>query len=214
MNRNLIPAFAIALIVPAVLGFGGSVAQAQEGGLKEAGTSPASPRHAVEVSPLSPLFRIYALQYGYALDEKNELLGGFAYSNIRYDAAPKERSAVLDLLITPNHRTYDIGEIHSYSLFVGYRRYLWRGFCAEYQLWPGYSDFYSKPEDRHYKGFDLWNELRVGYTINFHIARQAFVVDLQYILGFGLYRGNKPADFGSGESPLFRAPLVLVGAKF
>jgi hypothetical protein len=75
-------------------------------------------------------------------------------------------------------------------------------------------DFYSKPEDRHCKGFDLWNEFRVGYTIDFHIAAQAFVVDLQYILGFGLYRGNKPADFGSGESPLFRAPLILVGAKF
>lgn len=40
---------------------------------------------AVDFSPLSPLFRIYALQYYRHLSPKDEVVLGAAYTNIRWD---------------------------------------------------------------------------------------------------------------------------------
>ncbi|MFP4547390.1 MAG: hypothetical protein ACLFQM_04610 [Fidelibacterota bacterium] len=58
-------------------------------------------RHSIEISPLSPLFKIYAVQYNYLLSERNEIMLGFAYANIKYDK----------------------GRSHAPTLILGYRRF-------------------------------------------------------------------------------------------
>jgi hypothetical protein len=71
---------------------------------------------------------------------------------------------------------------------------------------------WSNTERRYYRGFDLWNEFRAGYTVNF--GHSPFYMNIQYLVGFGLVRGNKPADFNEGGNPVFRAPLLFVGYRF
>jgi hypothetical protein len=176
---------------------------------------PSTPRrHALEVSPVSPLFHIYAVQYGHALDDRNELLAGFSYADIPARRGTGSGGWLMDLVITPNTRTQDVGVNHSWTLFVGYRRHLWRGLHAEYQLWPAYNAFWSDRERRTYAGFDLWNEFRLGYTIDLDAVGWPCYLNLQYLVGFGLYEGNKPAGFGSDGEQVFRAPVLFVGSRF
>ena len=60
------------------------------------------PRRAIEFSPLSPLIRIYVVQVGQRLTDRDELLLGAAYTNI----------------------AYDIRRSHAPGAILGYRRYL------------------------------------------------------------------------------------------
>lgn len=76
-------------------------------------------RHSIEISPISPIFDIYAVQYLYEIAPKNNLILGLAYTNVKYD----------------------FGRNHAPTLILGYRRYLWRSFHLEYQLWPAYNFF-------------------------------------------------------------------------
>ena len=103
---------------------------------------------AIEFSPLSPLVRIYAVQYARRFAEKNELLLGGAYVNIRYDE----------------------GQSHAPTFIMGYRRYLWKKAHIEYQLWPSYNWYYENQEKRYYEGAELWNEFRPGYTFDFRLG--------------------------------------------
>lgn len=168
-------------------------------------------RHAVEISPLSPAFNIYAIQYSYRLDERNEAMAGISYADIPQSPAAERQPKWMDLLITPNTITKEIGTNHSWTLYVGYKWYVAERFHLEYQLWPGYNSFYSNTEKKYYNGFDLWNEFRVGYTIP--VGDTPFYVNLQYLVGFGLIEGNKPDDFGEGSDPVFRAPVFFIGYR-
>ena len=84
------------------------------------------------------------------LGEKNELLLGLAYANIKYDR----------------------GRSHAPTGIVGYRRYLWKKAHVEYQLWSSYNWYYESDERRYYEGAELWNEFRPGYTFDFRMAGQ------------------------------------------
>lgn len=168
--------------------------------------------HSVEFSPLSPMFNIYAVQYSYHFDDTQEAMIGISYADIPQKPAEERQPKWMDILITPNTISKEIGVNHSWTLYVGYKYYVADRFHIEYQLWPGYNSFYSTTEKKYYDGFDLWNEVRLGYTFDF--TESPFYINLQYLIGFGLVEGNKPADFGAGGEPVFRAPVFFVGYRF
>lgn len=151
-------------------------------------------RHSLEVSPISPVFRIYAIQYGYMVTPKDELLVVPAYSNINYE----------------------FGFLRAPTLALGYRRYLWKNLHLEYQLWPSYSYFYDYDEKKWYEGFDLWNEFRAGYSFDFELGGVPLYVVPQVLFGFGLYPGNKPESFleAARKEGIFIAPVAFLGFRF
>ncbi|MDZ7722894.1 MAG: hypothetical protein U5R06_08815 [candidate division KSB1 bacterium] len=160
-------------------------------------------RHSIETSPLSPLLQmadkgIWGIKYEYALTPHDELKVGLAYMNIHFDE----------------------GNTNSPGLILGYRRYVWKKLYIEYELWPCYDAFYEKNEDTYYRGFDLWNEFRLGYQFNFQIKKVPMFVNVAWPFGFGLYSINKPDSFydrmnqGFGDKYYYQFPLIFVGLKF
>lgn len=146
-------------------------------------------KHSIDFSPLSPIFDIYALQYNYHLSQKDELIFGAAYLNIKYD----------------------FGNMNSPSLIAGYRRYLWKNLHLEYQLWPGYDNFYEKNEDTYHGTYYLWNEFRLGYRVDFQIANRPLYLNLQWPFGFDLYTSNISGSMREHrkKEPLFYFPPMF-----
>jgi hypothetical protein len=60
-----------------------------------------------------------------------------------------------------------IGRMHAPTLPVGLRWYVWGKAHVEYQLWPAYNAYHDQVGERYHRGFDLYNELRVGYRVDF-----------------------------------------------
>jgi hypothetical protein len=157
---------------------------------------PPNYKHAIDFSPVSPAFRIYAIQYTYEFSDKNEVMFGLAYVNVT---------------------NKDIGINHDPTIVIGYRRYLWKKLHLEYQLWPGYNHYFSIPENVYFDGFDLWNEFRLGYRMDFHISTLPVYINYQVLAGFGLYGGNKPQSFKDWvkrQPFLFVAPVFFMGVRF
>jgi hypothetical protein len=175
--------------IAAGLGAGAAHAQGVAGG-------PPTGQGAIEFSPVSPFIRIYAAQYARRLTDKDELILGGAYANIKYDD----------------------GQSHAPTFIVGYRRYIWRKAHAEYQLWPSYNWYLEQNEEKYYQGAELWNEFRIGYTFDFNIGRAPWFVNAQYLVGWGLYGDeSKPQswkDQVAREGELFAAPMVFMGWRF
>jgi hypothetical protein len=48
-------------------------------------SAPSASHDAIEFSPASPFIRIYAVQYAHRLTDRDEILAGGAYTNIKYD---------------------------------------------------------------------------------------------------------------------------------
>jgi hypothetical protein len=48
------------------------------------------------------------------------------------------------------------------------------------------------------------------------VSGRPLFINLQYLLGFGLYGGNKPESFKrqAEEEPLFLAPVLFLGCRF
>lgn len=154
------------------------------------------PRHSIEISPITPIGNVYTLQYNYRLTKKNELITGLSFVNIRYE---------------------DIGRNSAPGILLGYRRFLWKTLHVQYELWPGYDSFYEQNENKHYNGFQLWNEFRIGYQFNFKIKSQESYVSIQWPLGFYLIKGNKPQSFVDYEKEnrfFYNVPLIYVGLRF
>lgn len=152
-------------------------------------------RHSIDFSPLSPLFRIYALQYNYHCTPNDEFTLGAAYTNLQWD----------------------FGNTNAATLIIGYRRFLWKKLHVEYQLWPDYDWYHNKLNGKIYPGFDLWNEFRVGYQVNFHLGELPCYANFQWPFGFGLYDANKPESFKEHEeeNPYFyHSPLFFLGVRF
>lgn len=151
-------------------------------------------RHSIEVSPVSPFIRIYAVQYAYRFTRSDELVVGPAYMNIHYD----------------------FGETRAPAIILGYRRYLWRELHLEYQIWPVYDWFWESRERKTYRSFDLWNEARLGYRFAIDVGGLDLFVTPQFAFGFGLYASNKPESFKAAEreNRWFYAPLVFTGISF
>lgn len=156
-------------------------------------------KHSIDLCPLSPMFRIYAIQYSYSITPKDELIVGPYYANIHFE---------------------DIGNTDAPGFIVGYRRYIWRNFHLEYQLMPQWDHFYEKNERKTYPlGFDLWNEFRVGYSFDFNVRKLPAFINIQWPLGFILYSDEsaKPESFKkkAAKDPYFYfPPLFFVGVRF
>jgi hypothetical protein len=60
------------------------------------------------------------------------------------------------------------------------------------------------------------SEIRPGCTIDFRMAGQPVLVNLQGLVGFALYGGNKPQSFKDqvAKEGVFVAPMVFVGWRF
>lgn len=151
-------------------------------------------RNALEFSPVSPFIHIYALQFSRAVSARDELIAGAAYTNVKYDH----------------------GRSHAPTLILGYRRYLVGRAHLEYQLWPSYNWYWEEDEEKYYAGPEVWNEIRPGYTVDFRVGGHSAFVNLQYLIGFALYGGNKPESFKvqAEEEGVFTAPMVFLGWRF
>ena len=160
-------------------------------------------KHAIETSPLSPLLQaadagIWGIKYEYAINESSEFKLGLAYMNIYFEE----------------------GNTNSPALILGYRKFLRPKFYVEYEIWPGYDRFYEKHEQKYYKGFDIWNEFRIGYQKDFAIRDLPLFLNVAWPFGFGLYSSNKPDSFydrmdeNFGSKYFFHFPLLFVGYRF
>ena len=145
------------------------------------------------------LFEVYSLQYSYRITPRLSLVTGLAYVNV----------------YVHDQQGNTIGKMNSPTLPVGMRVYIWRNFHIEYQLWPAYNFYYDRVGERYYNSFDLYNELRAGYRFDFTIANMPLFSNLQYVLGFGLYPGNKPENFTKAveNAPLFHVPSISIGIR-
>jgi hypothetical protein len=156
-------------------------------------------RNAVDFCPLSPMFRIYAIQYSYRFAPNSEMIVGPYYANIHYK---------------------DIGNTNAPGFIIGYRHYFWKSLHVEYQVIPQWDHFYEKNEDKTYPlGFDLWNELRLGYGWDFEVGSLAMYLNLQWPFGFALYsdRSAKPESFKAHvkKEPFFYfPPMIFLGVRF
>jgi hypothetical protein len=153
----------------------------------------------LELSPMSPLFRIYAVVYARSVSSHTHVLLGPYYANIHYD---------------------DIGNTDAPGFIVGARRSLWRNLHLDYQLIPQWDHFYEKNEAKTYpRGFDLWNEVRVGYTWSFRLGRVPAYLNFQWPFGFALYSDDsaKPESFRrhADDHPFFYfPPMLFFGVRF
>ncbi len=157
-------------------------------------------KHSIEAFPIVALFKIYSVQYSYAFSPNYALIIGLAYVNAVID--DKDGNA--------------IGQLFAPTVPIGIRRFFWKKLHLEYQLWPAYNRYYEKNEKKYYNGFDLYNEFRAGYKFDVRISGLPFFLNLQYVLGFGLYPGNKPDSFieRNKEVPIFHALSIGIGVRF
>ena len=154
-------------------------------------------KNSIELSPISPIMQIYAIQYSHKILQRGEMLFGLAYMNIQYD----------------------MGNTNAPAIILGYRQYIWSKLHIEYQIWPTYDNFYEKNDKKYYKSFDIWNEFRIGYQFDFTIYEAPFFVSAQWPFGFALYAGNKPQSFKDYEKKrdnrfFYKAILVFIGIRF
>jgi hypothetical protein len=207
---SMVAMFGIVLVVPAAClrAFAPSLAAASlvlllpatAGAQPQPAPSDVTHRHHLEAFPIVALFGIYSAQYGYRVSPKNELIVGFTYVNIEV----RDRDDQM------------IGRFHAPTLPLGVRRYLWRNAHVEYQLWPAYNFYYDTVGERYHNGFDLYNEARAGYRIDFSLGRVPLFANAQYVYGFGLYPGNKPDNFreAAEDQPVFHVPSLSIGLRF
>ena len=149
----------------------------------------------IDFSPLIFLSRVYDINVGYKFTDNDEVSLGLCYQNIKYD----------------------FGETHAPCIEISYRRFIWKGLNIEYKLFPAYNSFYENTEKKYYNGFELWNEFRPGYIIDFSVADLPCYVNLGGIVGFGLIQGNKPQsfkDYYKNEEKIFVTPYMSLGIKF
>ncbi len=191
--RYLISWFPIAMLL--VLCLPGSLAFSQE----PPAASPPAHRNSIDSTPMSPLFRIYAIHYCRRVTPESEVIVGPYYANIKFE---------------------DVGHTDAPGFIVGYRRFFWRRLHLEYQLIPQWDHFYEENEDKRYPlGFDLWNELRLGYTWDFRAGSAPLFVNAQWPFGFALYSDDsaKPESFKKKveDDPFFYfPPMFFIGVRF
>lgn len=146
-------------------------------------------KHLIETSVLSPTIGVYQIIYNYNFSNKNAIVFGLAHSNIDHD---------------PNQSLYN-------SIIVGYRRYFWKHAHIEAQIWIGNNTYTEESENKDYRGYQAFNENRLGYQFNWNLGRITLTVTPHFNFGFWLHKGNKPSSF---DNPTFFYPNLLLGVKF
>jgi hypothetical protein len=160
-------------------------------------------KHSISTDPLLPLFKSFALLYEYKKTEKSSFIAGLWYGKAT-ETYPK-------MLEYPGY-TVNISPI------LAYRFYLWRELHVEYQIYPGYTKYYEKNEDKFYRSFNLFNEFRVGYKFNLQILGLPCLLNLQFPVGFTIYDSNEPETFSDirKQDPIFYIfyPNIYLGIRF
>lgn len=156
-------------------------------------------RHLVEVFPIVAFFRIYSVQYSYRLLPWLDAVTGFTYVGANVE----------------DQQGNQVGRYSAPTVPVGLRAYFWRNAHVEYQLWPAWNTYHERATGRSHAGFDLYSEIRVGYRLDFQLWGLPLFTNLQYVVGFGLYPGNKPESFFEAVegAPLFHVPSASIGIR-
>jgi hypothetical protein len=78
--------------------------------------------------------------------------------------------------------------------------------------------FWEEIVEMFYEGVELWMEFCLGFTFDFNIGRAPWFVNVQYLVGWGLYGDDsKPQswkDQVAREGEVFAAPMVFMGWRF
>lgn len=153
----------------------------------------------IEVFPIVAAFKIYSIQYSYAITKRDNIIIGFTFLNNDF----------------PN-RINSIGQFNAPTLPIGYRRHFWRNFHIEIQLWPSYDFYFDKLQSKYYNSFDLTGIIRSGYRFDFKLSRLPLFVNIQFEYLFGLYEGRKPDSFRktASEQPPYIMPSLSLGFRY
>ena len=142
----------------------------------------------VSTSLTYPIARIYQVHISYHPGGNHEYFFGPAYQNFTSGS------------VTSNAMT----------LIVGYRYFVWKNLHTEVEMWPAYNPMYSNITKLHYRGVEIWGEIKIGYKFNLY--RNLFIQPAPGI-GFGILRTNKPPNFSKDiKSPIF-VPQLIMGVK-
>lgn len=150
----------------------------------------------LETSLVDPFFSIYFLRYHYDLAQNDSLIFG-----IYYLRAEKTFSGV----------SYS-GSYSGLGPLLGYRRMVWKKLYCEDQLLPLFAIYYSSGSGSTVSGFELWDELHIGYRFDFTIGPARLFLNAQGIVGFNLLKTNEPEAFDTVETfdPAFHFPNFYV----
>jgi hypothetical protein len=162
-------------------------------------------RSSIVTSLIDPFFSIYFLKYGYDLTKYDSLICGgyYLYSEKSFSG-----------------NSYP-GNYQGISLLFGYRRYLFDKWYVEDQIMPLYARYFDSSSNTKTYGFELWNEIHVGYKFKLLKTKIQIVIDPQVLFGICIYENNQPLSFSSKEGNtgrffknLYVLPNVLVGIAF
>jgi hypothetical protein len=162
-------------------------------------------RSSIETSVIDPFFSIYFLKYSYDLNEYDSIIGGgyYLYSEKSFSG-----------------NSYP-GNYQAISLLIGYRRYLLDKWYVEDQIMPIYARYFDTLSTSTTYGFELWNEIHIGYKITLLKTKVKIVIDPQVLFGICIYENNEPLSFSSIEGNtghyfknLYVLPNLLIGIAF
>lgn len=160
-------------------------------------------KHSIYADPFLPFFQLVIVNYGYQFHTKNEGIVGFLWSKAK---------------TTPTRYLEYPGYVTSVGTVLGYRRYFYKGLHADYWLMPAYNSIYERNEDKYYKSFSIYNEIRLGYKFDVELFQLPFLINVQWPIGFSLLDTNKPESFRQVDKrdPVFYLfiPNIWIGYRF
>ncbi len=147
-------------------------------------------KHSVSTEPFLPVFNSFSIIYEYEKTEKSSFIMGFWYGKAT-ETYPK-------MLEYPGYAV-------NVSPIFAYRYYFWKKLHAEYQLYPGYTKYFERNEEKFYKSFNLFNELRIGFKFNFLVLKTPLILNFQFPVGFVIFDTNEPETFSEirKQYPIF-----------
>jgi hypothetical protein len=162
-------------------------------------------RNCIETSIIDPFFSIYFLKYSNDINSRSSLLTGgyYLYSEKAFSG-----------------ENYP-GTYQGLSILFGYRRYLFNKFYIEDQIMPMYAIYEDSNIGNKTTGFELWNEIHLGYKFKLFNSRVQLVLNPQVIFGICIYENNEPISFKEIEGNerdyfknLYLLPNILIGMAF
>ncbi len=159
----------------------------------------------IETSVVDPFFSIFFVRCHLDLTPRDALLFGAYY--LRTDK-------------TFSGQAYP-GNYQGIAPIIGYRRFLVGKIYLEYQLLPMYAVYHESDDGSDAKGFELWNELHLGYRLDFTILNFPLFINLQGSLGFCLLKTDEPRSFANIEATdpayyfpnFYVLPNILLGIR-
>jgi|AntAceMinimDraft_9_1070365.scaffolds.fasta_scaffold54057_2 hypothetical protein len=151
-------------------------------------------RNAIE---LCPFVEVNILQYNRTISANDQLIFGFIYYN----------PSVMNAFEYP-------GDMKSFSVEIGYRRFLWKNLNFEFDVVPSYVSCYEANEEKTYNGLNLVSELRIGYQFDFSILKNSFFINFQFFGGY-YFLDSRPQSFVDIDKanklyPFYVSPVPII----